>query len=105
VEKLKDEDFPKFKLFLKGGDSKKPISYAGAATRDAMSAWLVEHTNLFIGLKVGRGVGGLSFRGGRSCVQALHQSTGRLQSQRKNELYSKHPPTTFSKPHRNNHHQ
>ncbi|KIY97455.1 hypothetical protein MNEG_10506 [Monoraphidium neglectum] len=47
--KLKDEDFPKFKLFLKGADPKQPLDYAGKVDKDEMAAWLVAHTSLFIG--------------------------------------------------------
>jgi hypothetical protein len=51
--KLKDEDFPKFKLFLKGADPKQPLDYAGKVDKDEMAAWLVAHTSLFIGKRVG----------------------------------------------------
>lgn len=51
LDKLKDDDFPRFKLFLKGADPSKPIDYGGKLTKDEMSAWLVAHTSLFLGKK------------------------------------------------------
>lgn len=49
LDKLKDDDLPRFMLFLKGGDAKKPAKFTGKATKDEISAWLVAHTNVFIG--------------------------------------------------------
>ncbi|KAI8475239.1 MAG: hypothetical protein J3K34DRAFT_72013 [Monoraphidium minutum] len=49
LDKLKDDDFPRFKLFLKGGDPKKPIEYSGGMKKGELSGWIVAHTSIFIG--------------------------------------------------------
>jgi hypothetical protein len=52
VDKVKEDDFPKFKLFLKGSDTKKPLSYTGKLKKDDLAGWLVKHTGVFVGKKV-----------------------------------------------------
>ncbi|GBF98985.1 hypothetical protein Rsub_11571 [Raphidocelis subcapitata] len=51
LDKLKDDDLPKFRLFPRGADPRKPLAYAGAATRGALIDWGREHTGVFIGKK------------------------------------------------------
>jgi hypothetical protein len=51
---LKDDAFPRIKLFKKGADTAKPISFEGA-TKDSndLLKWTVEQTGVFVGVKVG----------------------------------------------------
>merc|ERR1719399_1403633 len=44
------DDFPVYKLFKKGGDVAKPVSYAGEKTEAALSQFLKAETGLYIGL-------------------------------------------------------
>lgn len=51
LSKLKDDDFPKFRLFLKGKNVNKPIEYKGGVKKDDLAGWLVAHTSIWIGKK------------------------------------------------------
>jgi hypothetical protein len=50
---LKDEQFPRYKLFKKGADTKKPLEYSGNMKQaKELLRWTVEQTGVFIGIKV-----------------------------------------------------
>lgn len=51
---LKDDAFPRIKLFKKGADTAKPISYDGVMKDSSeLLKWTVEQTGVFVGVKVG----------------------------------------------------
>jgi hypothetical protein len=65
---LKDEGFPKIKLFKKGADTAKPLVYSGPAKDSkALLDWTVGQTGVFVGVKVRAygGGGGVSPAGPR----------------------------------------
>lgn len=50
---LKDDAFPRVKLFKKGADTAKPIDYSGAMKDSSeLLRWTVEQTGVFVGVKV-----------------------------------------------------
>jgi len=50
---LKDDAFPRLKLFKKGSDTAKPVDYGGPMKDSKeMLAWTVEQTGVFVGVKV-----------------------------------------------------
>jgi hypothetical protein len=50
---LKDENFPRYKLFKKGADTTKPLDYKGDMKKaKELLRWTVEQTGVFIGIKV-----------------------------------------------------
>jgi hypothetical protein len=50
---LKDENFPRYKLFKKGADTTKPLEYSGGMKQaKELLRWTVEQTGVFIGIKV-----------------------------------------------------
>lgn len=49
---MKDEDFPQFRLFVRGYDPKAPLEYNGKPTAEEMSGWLVAEANIFLGKRV-----------------------------------------------------
>lgn len=55
---LKDNDFPKYKLFKKGADTTKPADYTpnndDAKSSKSMLNWIIQQTGVFIGVKVSR---------------------------------------------------
>jgi hypothetical protein len=54
---LKDEAFPRYKLFKKGADTKKPLEYTGNMKQaKELLRWTVEQTGVFIGIKVEGGM-------------------------------------------------
>lgn len=49
---LKDEGFPRYKLFKKGADTTKPLDYTGDMKQaKELLRWTVEQTGVFIGIK------------------------------------------------------
>lgn len=52
LHNLKDEDFPQFRLFVRGYDPKAPLEYNGKPTAEEMSGWLVAEANIFLGKRV-----------------------------------------------------
>jgi hypothetical protein len=57
---LKDENFPRYKLFKKGSDTTKPLDYKGDMKQaKELLRWTVEQTGVFIGIKVRLDVGWL----------------------------------------------
>jgi hypothetical protein len=54
---LKDDSFPRIKLFKKGADTAKPVDYSGAMKDSSeLLRWTVEQTGVFVGVKVGGAV-------------------------------------------------
>lgn len=51
---LKDDSFPRIKLFKKGQDTAKPVEYTGTMKDSSeLLRWTVEQTGVFVGVKVG----------------------------------------------------
>lgn len=62
---LKDDAFPRVKLFRRGQATSKPLDFTGSlkSSKD-MLAWTVQQTGVFVGVKVGRSTG-------KGCVGGL----------------------------------
>lgn len=51
---VKDDAFPRIKLFKKGQDTAKPVEYTGPIKDSKeLLAWTVTQTGVFVGVKVG----------------------------------------------------
>lgn len=49
---LKDDSFPRIKLFKRGADTAKPVDYSGAMKDSSeLLRWTVEQTGVFVGVK------------------------------------------------------
>lgn len=61
---VKDEAFPRIKLFKKGQDTAKPVDYTGSMKDSSeLLAWTVAQTGVFVGVKVRPGLQRIKPRG------------------------------------------